>query len=700
MPGAQPLKHQEINMKIRIILTALIMLAIAVFLYACGGPQEMPVTITPLPDAAQWRAYYFDKDQVGMTVKVVDRALKRVFNQPGTVGIYNTQAISGNFEVISEIDFLEGYACGIMLIKDKYGVPDAENYVGLKRYTTEGGQTRIEVIGKENGEDLIKKNSFWRAKYGYNLGRDKYGYKAKALRIVKDEKGGCLHFYYLYDREIDGKVSTGWMEFSTLPDSGNDKYYLYLYITQPDEGKTKVVFTNPQILKTPADDRADADTGFKATRRDYTFSGFSNDAIVITFDEAFDYYKTAKFVFWRDANYIPWWHIDDTCAVSYEFCETWEGGTRGCAEPMSDKLCRWSKAEILESNAARVVVHWQYVLADPDYNWWGRSETQKPIADEYFTFYPDGVGVRKLTYTPVITDKYPMNWNEISEIMTITRAGVLPSSYLKETALSAISVKGEQIDFLWDLSKEKPPAKMDDKIQYWDEAIWRVNLKEGRPSPFEVFAQGEEHYKKTFPYPMKDWWGNYGADWAFEMRGGYEFEGDFWTFSHWPISKRPYDEPVKTNGKFIREPSHTSLLPVAGHPAVTGVTTWAMLVGLAEPDNKKEVIDSANSWLYPGKVEILYGACEFIEVDYYQRAMVFNSKHDEKKCHFTLTPSEGKTTINPVFIIDNWGDNDINIRLNSKALKEHTDFRYDIVDNKAVIWVNKAINKKAEFLID
>jgi len=284
--------------------------------------------------------------------------------------------------------------------------------------------------------------------------------------------------------------------------------------------------TRAIVRQTRPVDPSDQETGFTAMRRDYTFSGFTGDAVVVTFDRMFPFHKNAKFVFWDEANYIPWWHIDSKCAVTYGFCETWEGGTVGCCEPMSDRLRRWSKVAILEANAARVVVHWEYVLADPDYHWWGRSPEEKPRVDEWYCFYPDGGGVRKVTYSPSLRSNHKMNWNEISELAVVTPGGTKPSEVIQENAISMLNLEGIRLDLLWDLSKKKEPAKMDESVKLWEEAICRVNLRD-RPAAFAVFAQGRTA-SQTFPHPYRNWWANYGADWAFEMRGGYEFEGDFW----------------------------------------------------------------------------------------------------------------------------------------------------------------------------
>ncbi|MDD5644700.1 MAG: HEAT repeat domain-containing protein [bacterium] len=650
-------------------------------------------------ESGLWEEFYMDCNPGGGKYYFKDQGIEIEMCSSGIFGLYNKREFNGNFDVVVRLDYGSGRSCGVVLFKNAGGLPDPGNFFGVEIFRDEASKTKVRVLSQKDGSDFLRFNKRWRAKFEYELGDDVFGKEARAIRIARDEKAKCMHFYYLYDRVIDGKRREGWMEFSTLPDISDENFILYLYASSTGVKHSKSVFKDVIVEQTLTDDLSDEDTGFGAGWRDYTFSGFTGKGVVVSFGEEFPFYKDSKFVFWSEANYQPWWHIDDKCGVSYEFCEIWNGGVDGCCEPMSDRLRRWSKADIVESNDARVVVHWHYVLANTEYKWWGMKPDKKPYADEWYYFYPDGTGVRKLVYTPVSGTKYEMSWNEISELMTINRSGVRPSEFLSQTAVTMLNLEGKKIDFLWDLSQEKAPAKMDPDTRSWNEAICRINLI-SRPAVFEVFAQSDETYAKTFPRQYKDWWGHYGQDWSFEMRGGYEFKDDFWTFSHWPISKIPYDEAVKTNGKFLREPSHTSLLPVAGHPGATEVTTWAMLIGLGEDGNDKDLIDRTKSWLYPGKIEMRSGSSSFVENDYYQRALVFNNVRSDGKCDFSLDPkSRDSIVINPVFIIKNWGGKAVFVKAGGEQLEEGPDFRTAVVDGKAIVWVKMKFEEPVEFSI-
>lgn len=668
------------------------------FVAVCTFVLILTQGICHCEETKQWEPYYFGAATKGGLVSENEEGILLSLDQVGVFGLYNTSRFSGNFDAQSEIRPEEG-PCGIMLFKDSGGKPDPSNFVGIERNVAAGGSKKVRVFAIRDGQDFILKNSKENPRFEFVLDNDSSGHEAKALRIVKDEKSDCLHFYYKYERKIDGEKREGWMEFSTLPDWDKNSFYFYPYVKTNGDFTAKTVFVRPMVLLKSADDGPEKETGFKVTKRDYTFSGFTGDAVVISFGREFPFYENAKFVFWSEAEYIPWWQVDDKCAVTYGFCQIQGGGTEGFCEPANDHLLRWTKVDIVESNKARVIVHWQYVLADPEYRWWSMDPIEKPYVDEWFCFYPDGTGVRKVTYTPVTTTKYETDWNRISELAVVKRGGVRPSEIIEQNAVSILNLDGKKADYFWDFSKKTPPAKKDEDAKNWPEAICRVNLRD-RPAVFEVFAQGDEVYKKTFPAQFKSWWGRYGEGSAFEARGSGEFEGDFRVFSHWPISRMPYEELGKRSGKYIREPGYVSLLPVPGHPKVKGPMTWAMLVGLSRPSEDQYVRDRTSSWLYPGDVDVIEDSAKFVENDYYQRALVFEADSLNRVCHFTMYPKiVSSIVVNPVFIIKNWGNNPVSVNLNGKNLKEDLEYRYAIERDTAVIWVKARFSGLTTFLI-
>jgi hypothetical protein len=133
--------------------------------------------------------------------------------------------------------------------------------------------------------------------------------------------------------------------------------------------------------------------------------------VVVRFDQS-----PMRLVFWQGTNYVPAWVTESGKWYTDEFLETWGPGCpdgEDC-EPMSDKQSVYSHASILESNDARVVVHWRYALAEVEHH---KGAHADPLtgwfdwADEYWTVYPDGVAVRQQVIHTSDLSK-PHEWQE------------------------------------------------------------------------------------------------------------------------------------------------------------------------------------------------------------------------------------------------------------------------------------------------
>ncbi len=143
-----------------------------------------------------------------------------------------------------------------------------------------------------------------------------------------------------------------------------------------------------------------------------------------------------RLVFWQGTNYIPAWVTENGKWYSDEFVETWGAGCPDGAdcEPMSDKQNRYAHVRIIESTAARAVVHFRYGLCEVEhyicanidpYTGWA------DWADEYYTVYPDGVAVRKqVAWTSNFSDQHGKPGHEFQETMILNPPGTRPEDTL------------------------------------------------------------------------------------------------------------------------------------------------------------------------------------------------------------------------------------------------------------------------------
>ncbi|RPI44844.1 MAG: hypothetical protein EHM46_02390, partial [Bacteroidetes bacterium] len=114
--------------------------------------------------------------------------------------------------------------------------------------------------------------------------------------------------------------------------------------------------------------------------------------IVVQFDES-----PVRVVFWRGTRYSPAWVMENGRWMADQSAEYFDT-INGCYEHMIDPHCLYSHVRIIENTPARVVVHWRYVPVSVRKQ---RSQVDEftdwsDCIDEYYTFFPDGIGIRKV----------------------------------------------------------------------------------------------------------------------------------------------------------------------------------------------------------------------------------------------------------------------------------------------------------------
>lgn len=387
----------------------------------------------------------------------------------------------------------------------------------------------------------------------------------------------------------------------------------------------------------------------------YSFGGKEGKAIVV------DFPGKEKYVFWKQANYVPWWNLNNM-AVTYQFMECWGYGNQGCSEPMQDKENRYSKAEIIENSPARVVILWRYALGDPNYrvlfNEW---------VHEYYYLYPDGSGVREIRFWANSNVEH-----EILQPQYIFPTGVIPEQMFQDTVCAVFNLKGEmtinQID--------SPLLKQPEFAKTWNEEIMRINLK-GRKNPYLIWSKRDDivpNYKNN---------GLVTGDLRHSMGG------------HWPMQPMNVDvySVVGTN-----KPYHSWLngnIHVFPDPSKQP-NRWIHLIGTTDQGND-HLITIGKNWLHPANITIKSKGCSFERFDAIQKAYIFkNANTGNHALSFDFFGVE-ENTINPVLILKNSSQKVKYIRVGNKKL-DAADFKTSIInkddENQIIIWINKEISPK------
>ena len=323
-------------------------------------------------------------------------------------------------------------------------------------------------------------------------------------------------------------------------------------------------------------------------------------------------------------------------------------GATGCAEPMSDKQCRYSRVRILESGPARAVVHWRYALADINYTFarvdpttgWG------DWSDEVYTFYPDGVAVRKIT----LWSSQPMQPHEFQDSIPIQQPGHRPEDDIETQALTLANMKGESHAYSW---ADGVPKTTDqpDKAN-----IQVVNLK----SPTDPFLIVSDAPCTVSPK------GPRFRPYRGEIRPEYSI---FPWWNHWPVAQIPSD------GRNAFAPDRPS------HSCVTNQTEWAdldtgptwrtrvMLHGLTDKP-AAELVPLAKSWLSPPKLEIRTGPFTGGRYDPTQRAYTLTCTNpgQPSTLELELAASNDSPLRNLALLITDWGSSDVRLQLNGQPV--------------------------------
>lgn len=396
----------------------------------------------------------------------------------------------------------------------------------------------------------------------------------------------------------------------------------------------------------------------------------SNQAdIVINFDN-----NASKFVFWRGTSYIPHWVTENGIWYNNEFLETWD--VNGCHEPMSDKRCQYSNVRILESNDARAVVHWRYALID-NLNVMARVDSLTGFgewADEIYTIYPDGIGVRKIT----LHSTQPQSQHEWQEGIVVMGPGQSPEQVLEPGGLTLANMKGDTYTYDWGKGLPKEVDKYGYVKLPADANIHLVNTK-SQLKPFAIIAPTAHAIFNVYngelrrDVSMYPWW------------------------NHWPAAQKPSD------GRYAMaddNPSHSSLSNINwdAYELTENAHTKIMLHGLT--NGKAEgLIPVTKSWSSPATLKLATPQYSGGNYDPTERAYKITCLDNTKTTalNFTLDATDASPIENACFILKNWGNRDVTLKIDNIAVAKSKAFRYGFRDTAdgtdLIVWIEKKATK-------
>lgn len=370
-----------------------------------------------------------------------------------------------------------------------------------------------------------------------------------------------------------------------------------------------------------------------------------------------------RVVFWRGTQYSPAWvtgrlWMADQSVEGYDRDFTWEH--------MNDKQNRYSHVRIIESHDARAVVHWRYALVNVENELWNVTPRLENGAwvDEYYYFYPDATGVRKVTWARGTLGK-PI---QFQESIVLTQPGQLQGDVINPEYATVGNVSGETAV----LAYLENPAGQPARTFPPDLTVQMHNFKSAH-KPFIIFEPGN--------------------------RMGYLRDMDIRALSragsgnHWPVGQ------TKSDGRTSQapdRPSHFLGFPISSppiHQSSEGRDYWAGLYGMTDR-SFTELLGLARSWSTPAQATLASGGFESDGFDRSERAWRIRRRTAGSPLTVRFSASEKSPLRNTALVVENWGGENATLQVDGKRIPRgrgfRTGHRHHLDRTDLIVWIEIA----------
>lgn len=414
--------------------------------------------------------------------------------------------------------------------------------------------------------------------------------------------------------------------------------------------------------------------------------------IVVQFDNS-----PIRVVFWRGTRSSPAWVMENGQWMADQSAEYFDT-INGCFEHMLDPHCLYSHVRIIENTPTRVVIHWRYIPVSVRKQFSQVDEVTgwSDSVDEYYTFYPDGIGIRKIIQH---TSGDPLG---PSEAIILCQPGTKPEDNVHLDAMTLVNLKGENYTYSWangapSFKKGQNPA---------NPVIQIVNLK-SKNKPFLIFEKennmevyGIEQRPDVSNFP---WW------------------------NHWPVAQ------IISDGRYCQasdRASHFSLAwggppfhDEAGNIIIArlsgsegklkmqedeqGKTVkkfWSSWMYGASTQSPAELAVLGRSWLQPPALKILNSDFVSNGYDFTQRAYILECKNnDSAQLEMELLADSESPLVNVCLVINGWEKDNVTLQIDGKELVMNKDYRIGkrrgLESEDLIIWIEKRSESKLRILI-
>jgi concanavalin A-like lectin/glucanase superfamily protein len=393
--------------------------------------------------------------------------------------------------------------------------------------------------------------------------------------------------------------------------------------------------------------------------------------IVVRFDES-----AARVVFWRGTQYSPAWVTDNNLWMSDQSVEGFNADYT--YEHMNDKQNRYSHVSIVEQSDARVVVHWRYALVNVNNEFWNVTPRLENGAwiDEYYYFYPDATGIRKVTWKHGTLGR-PI---QLQESIVLAQPGQVGSDVINAEYATVGNLRGEtqlltHVQTTASLPNDivEPAPGTTTKPFPADLTIQMHNFK-SQYKPFLIFEPGstmQPRYLRDLDIRALSLPGRNG---------------------HWPVAQ------ILSDGRTSQaadRASHLVGFPISNppvHEGKDGRDYWNGLYGMTNRPFK-DVVTLARSWEAPPRLSVIGGGFTGGDYDRSERAykLAAPGSGTGQRLQVTVAASETSPVHNVVLVITNWGDADATLTMDGRPVPRGQQFRYGMRNTlegtDLIVWI-------------
>ncbi|MEM1189354.1 MAG: LamG domain-containing protein [Pseudomonadota bacterium] len=354
--------------------------------------------------------------------------------------------------------------------------------------------------------------------------------------------------------------------------------------------------------------------------------------VIVRFDSS-----SARVVFWRGTQYSPAWvtgnglWMADQSVEGYDDDYTWEH--------MNDKHNRYSQVRVIENHDARVVVHWRYApvdVHDRRMNVDERSEMGAWV-DEYYSFYPDAMGVRRVSWTTDTLGE-PV---QFQESIPLLHPGQVQGDLIEPVYATVGNLEGETgaLAYTADASRTR--------TDFPENLVIQMHHFRSEQKPFIVFEPGN---RMTYLWDLDE---------RSLARPG--------SSSHWPVGK------LWSDGRTAQAPDRaTSFLgfPISEPPITTraGRSEIRSLYGMTDR-SFEDLVTVARAWSQAPSASVMGDAFESLGFDRAERVFRFARRGDGYELNIRIDASDASPLHGVPILIENWGDTTVTAEIDGAPVQ-------------------------------